>query len=139
MVPSLAGFTPAPAFAFFAPFGNRTSGQILTHCAVQGVALAFNVYSAVPLTRIVPNVEFVEVEMTIVFVLCLVAALAALATMTHEKSPLPTTTAATAREEKNRIVVLPCRCIGSCPARLVVSGDTGQVGEWITEIGIDVA
>jgi hypothetical protein len=68
-VPSLAAFTPFPAFAFFIPFGRRTSGQILRHWAVQGVLLAFNVYSVVPLTRIVPNCEFLDVEMAILFAL----------------------------------------------------------------------
>jgi len=65
----LAAFTPGPALAFLAPFGSRTSGQIFRHWAVQGVELAFNVYSAVPLMRIVPNSGVWEVEMTRVFAL----------------------------------------------------------------------
>jgi hypothetical protein len=43
LVPSFAAFTPVDALAFFTPFGRRSSGQILKHCAAQGVLLAFNV------------------------------------------------------------------------------------------------
>jgi hypothetical protein len=65
----LAALTPDPAFAFVAPFGSRTSGQIFRHWAVQGVLLAFNVYTAVPLTKMVPSCGFLEVDMTMLFAL----------------------------------------------------------------------
>jgi hypothetical protein len=42
-VPSFAALTPAPAVAFFVPFGSKTAGQIFKHWAVQAVLLAFKV------------------------------------------------------------------------------------------------
>jgi hypothetical protein len=64
LVPSFAAFTPVPARAFVTPFGNKTAGQIFRHWAEQGVLFAFNVYSVVPLTRIVPICASLAVEMT---------------------------------------------------------------------------
>jgi hypothetical protein len=51
----LAALTPDPAFAFFTPFGRRSSGQIFKQLDPQRVLLALSVYRVFPLTKKVPR------------------------------------------------------------------------------------
>jgi len=76
------------------PWGSKTGGQALRHLAVQGVLLAFRVYTVFLATRIEPSLAFVALEMTRA-VVGLVAADAALEAKASADNP-PTVKAATA-------------------------------------------
>jgi hypothetical protein len=102
MVPSKAALTPRPAVALVTPLGNKTSGQIFRHLDPQAAPAVFKVYSVVRLTRMVPSVRLLAVEMTRLFGFVLDDA-PAVPTRTREEDTRPTTRAAAEERREIRI------------------------------------
>jgi hypothetical protein len=106
-VPRLEALTPAPAVGFVTPLGSNSSGQTFRHLAVQATLLALRVYTVLPLTRIVPYVEFWAVETTRCFTLCVEAAAAPPVTVGNDESPPTARTATANRMAPRRLGIRP--------------------------------